>query len=176
MLWSQVKPEDLLLSSENITADIIHSAIYAARSDIRAIIHLHSPAATAVSCLQEGFLPLAQDSAYFYNRVGRYEWDGVSDDVPEGPAITASIAPEQNTLLLDNHGFVCFGESVKEAWVLSYYFERACEVQLRVMSSGGTPKWPNPTVMQKAADTSLTNFAPGRYEWEALCKSVSFED
>lgn len=54
-MWSKVNPEDLVYSSTNVTADIIHDAIYSARPDIKAIIHMHTPAATAISCLEEGF-------------------------------------------------------------------------------------------------------------------------
>jgi hypothetical protein len=60
-LFQDIRPEDLLVSSTNITADIIHAAVYAARPDIQAIIHVHTPAATAISCLQEGFIPYTQE-------------------------------------------------------------------------------------------------------------------
>ena len=179
MMWNDVKPEDLVFSSDNITADIIHAAIYEASPDIQAVMHLHTPAATAVSCLKEGFIPMTQDSAYFYDKVVHYEWDGVSDDVAEGPAITAAVKEatkkNANTILFENHGFVCYGKSVPEVWILCYYFERACEVQLRVMQSGGTPRMPNPKIMKQAAETSyLPEFYPGECEWEALSKQVQF--
>ena len=75
-----------------------------------------------------------------------------------------------------NHGFACFGKSVKEAWVLAYYFERCCETQLRVMQSGGRLRRPNKMVMEKAAESSyLPEFAPGAQEWEALCEQISFD-
>lgn len=178
-LFQDVRPEDLLVSSNNITADIIHASIYQARTDVNAIIHVHTPAATAVSCLQEGFIPFTQDSAYFYEKVVRYEWDGLSNKLEEGPLLQAAVTkvPDCNTLLMDHHGYACFGNSVKEAWVLAYYFERACEVQCRIMARGGTPKIPNKVVMQGAADNSfLPDFAPGVAEWDALCSSVSFDD
>jgi phosphoglycerate dehydrogenase-like enzyme/ribulose-5-phosphate 4-epimerase/fuculose-1-phosphate aldolase/SAM-dependent methyltransferase len=179
MLWSQIKPADLVFSSTNVTADIIHAAIYAARTDIKAIIHLHTPAAVAVSCLETGFVPMTQDAAYFYNKVAHYEWDGVSEDAAEGPAMTAAVRamPGCNTLLMHNHGFVCFGSSVREAWVLAYYFERVCETQLRVMQAGGKIKMPSARVMAAAAESSyLPEFAPGACEWDALCKSVNFDN
>eukprot|EP00977_Amphora_coffeiformis_P010152 scaffold2363_cov159-Amphora_coffeaeformis.AAC.14 len=178
-LFQDVKPEDLLVSSTNITADIIHASVYAARPDVNAIIHVHTPAATAISCLEEGFVPYTQDSAYFYDKVVRYEWDGLSNKLEEGPLLQAAVTsiPDCNTLLMDHHGFACFGKSVKEAWVLAYYFERACDVQCRIMASGGKAKTPNPVVMAGAASSSyLPEFAPGAAEWDALCASVSFDD
>ena len=38
----------------NETGDIIHSAVYASRPDVGAIIHCHSPAVVAVACLAAG--------------------------------------------------------------------------------------------------------------------------
>ena len=177
-MWNKIVPEDLVYSSTNVTADIIHDAIYSARPDIKAIIHLHTPAATAISCLEEGFVPITQDSAYFYGKVAKYDWDGLSDDASEGPQIAAAVKAVEgcNTLLMHNHGYVCFGASVREAWVLAYYFERCCEVQLRVMQSGGKLRRPPKAVMQKAMETSyLPEFAPGVCEWEALCDEISFD-
>ncbi|KAK1739142.1 formate dehydrogenase [Skeletonema marinoi] len=177
-MWGSIVPEDMVFSSSNVTADIIHEAIYSARPDVKAVIHLHTPAATAVSCLEEGFQPITQDSAYFYGKVATYEWDGVSDDASEKPDIANAIKSVAgcNTLLMYNHGFTCFGSSVKEAWVLAYYFERCCETQLRVMQCGGKLRRPKKMVMEKAAEASyLPEFAPGAQEWEALCGEISFD-
>ena len=176
-MWSKICPQDLVYSSSNITADIIHDAIYSARRDIKAIIHLHTPAATAVSCLEVGFQPVTQDGAYFYGKVANYDWDGLSDDASEGSQIAEAVRSVEgcNTLLMHNHGFVCFGSSVREVWVLAYYFERCCEVQLRLMQSGGKIRMPPRAVMQQAAETSyLPEFAPGVQEWDALCQEISF--
>ena len=178
MMWNRITPKDLVLESDNITANVIHSAIYSADDGIQAIIHLHTPAATAVSCLKGGFQPLTQDAAYFYKRVAYYEWDGLSNDEAEAPALIKSVqsVPGCNTLILNNHGFVWFGKSVKEVFILAYYFERCCDVQLRVMQSGSEIQYPSEAVMEAAAETSfLPEFAPGNCEWEALCGEVDFE-
>lgn len=77
---------------------------------------------------------------------------------------------------MHNHGFACFGPSVRHAWVLAYYFERACDVQLRVAQSGGKLRPPPEAVMRKAAEDSyLPEFAPGACEWEALCEEITFD-
>lgn len=178
MMWNRITPKDLVLESDNITANVIHSAIYSADDGIQAIIHLHTPAATAVSCLKGGFQPLTQDAAYFHKRVAYYEWDGLSNDEAEAPALIKSVqsVPGCNTLILNNHGFVCFGKSVKEVFILAYYFERCCDVQLRVMQFGSEIQYPSEAVMEAAAETSfLPEFAPGNCEWEALCGEVDFE-
>ncbi|CAB9518605.1 Putative aldolase class 2 protein [Seminavis robusta] len=187
-LWKHMRPEDMVFSSHNVTADLIHSAIYAADKDVGAILHWHTPAATAVSCLPQGFVPMTQDAAYFYQRVARYPWDGISDDPAEIPKLMAAVqaakqqqqpdgSTNNNTLLLEHHGFVCYGKSVPEVFVLAYYFERACEIQLRLMAAcGGTLPPPPPVhVMEEAAKTSFKEeFSPGFAEWEALCEDFKF--
>lgn len=178
-MWSKINPSDLTFSSTNVTADIIHDAVYSARPDVKAVIHLHTPAATAISCLESGFTPMTQDGAYFYGRVASYEWDGLSDDASEGPAIGAAIrlVPGCNTLLMHNHGFVCFADSVRAAWVLAYYFERCCQLQLDLLKTGAKIRMPPKSVMEKAAESSyLPEFAPGVCEWEALCEEVTFDE
>lgn len=44
-----------------MTANIIHDAVYAANPEINSVVHLHTAAAVAVSCLDEGFLFLDQN-------------------------------------------------------------------------------------------------------------------
>jgi ribulose-5-phosphate 4-epimerase/fuculose-1-phosphate aldolase len=128
---------------------IIQDAIDKAREDIGAVIHLHTPNVVAVSCLEGGFQAFTQDAAYFYGKVATYDWDGVSDEASEGPAITEAVQSVEgsNTLLMHKHGHACYGRTVKEAWVLAYYFERCCEVQLNVMRSGGKICMPSKAVL-----------------------------
>jgi len=174
LLFDEVRPEDICKSTGNVTAEIIHTAVYKARPDIRAIVHLHTPASVAVSCLDQGFVCLAQESAYFHGKVANYDWQGISDDLGEGPVLAAAVTQQLpgglcNTFLMRNHGFCCFGRTVAEAWVLAYYFDKACETQLRVLSTGATPRLPDPLVLARAAKQAfLPEFAPGVQEWAAL--------
>jgi ribulose-5-phosphate 4-epimerase/fuculose-1-phosphate aldolase len=50
------------LTSSFVTTstDIIHSAVYKVRPDVKAIIHLHTKYAAAVCCIEGGFIPLTQ--------------------------------------------------------------------------------------------------------------------
>ena len=53
--------EPFTQESDNITANIIHDALYSSSPEIGAVVHVHSPAAKAVSCLEEGFIYLNQE-------------------------------------------------------------------------------------------------------------------
>ena len=69
--FEEVTPATLVKSSPdnvNVTADVIHSAIYAARPDVHAIVHHHTPAVVAVACMQGGLRFLTQVRARWYHR------------------------------------------------------------------------------------------------------------
>eukprot|EP00928_Gymnodinium_smaydae_P011996 TRINITY_DN14385_c0_g1_i5.p1 TRINITY_DN14385_c0_g1~~TRINITY_DN14385_c0_g1_i5.p1 ORF type:complete len:492 (+),score=112.45 TRINITY_DN14385_c0_g1_i5:51-1478(+) len=169
MMYHEIKPEDLLRSSKNVTADILHSAVYDACPEIGAVMHFHTPAALAVSCLKNGLSILAQHGAYFVDRVAYHEWEGVSDDPAECSRISAAVSAGAKVLVLRNHGFMTFGASIREAWVLAYYFEKTCETQLLVLKSGQAPRIPDQKALEHAAEQSyLPGFAPGDSEWAAL--------
>jgi phosphoglycerate dehydrogenase-like enzyme/ribulose-5-phosphate 4-epimerase/fuculose-1-phosphate aldolase len=174
-MFDEIGPGDLVKSSGNITADIIHEAVYKTRPDVKAIVHLHTPATVAVSCLEMGFVPLAQEAAPFVGRVGRHPWHGVSNDREEQALIAESIKDEKvNSLLMENHGFCTFGRTLGEAWVLAYYFDKACQTQLSCLQTGQTINYPNGKVLEHAAEQSLLpEFLPGACEWDALRKMLT---
>ena len=60
-LWDMIEPEHIVKDSENLTANIIHEAIYSANPNVNSVVHLHTSCAVAVSCLDEGFLFLDQN-------------------------------------------------------------------------------------------------------------------
>ena len=45
---------------------------------------------------------------------------------------------EKKSMVLRNHGLLTAGNTVAEAFVLMYYLEQSCRMQIDVMSSGGT--------------------------------------
>jgi ribulose-5-phosphate 4-epimerase/fuculose-1-phosphate aldolase len=174
-MFDDIAPQDLVKSSGNVTADIIHDAVYKVRNDVKAIVHLHTPATVAISCLEMGFVPLAQEAAPFVGRVVRHPWHGVSNDWEEQALLGEAVKdPKCNTLLMENHGFCCFGKTLGEAWVLAYYFDKACQTQLNCLQTGAKINFPNETVLAHAGEQSqIPEFLPGNMEWKALRKMLT---
>ena len=174
-MFDDIGPQDLVKSSGNVTADIIHEAVYKERSDVKAIVHLHTPATVAISCLEMGFVPLAQEAAPFVGRVSRHPWHGVSNDREEQALLGEAVKdPKINTLLMENHGFCTFGKTLGEAWVLAYYFDKACQTQLNCLQTGQKINYPSEKVLAHAAEQSiLPEFLPGACEWDALRKMLT---
>jgi len=175
-VYDDLLPEDLAIAgSENVTAEVLHAAVYDTRADIHAVVHCHSPAIEAVSCLQSGFVCLSQSSAFFFENIAYHEWEGFSSDhESEKASLSHSLAtvPDCNTLMMRNHGAITMGKSVAEAWVLMYYLDKMCKVQLNVMQSGGAIHYPSETVMREAKRQAIADFTPGMYEWKSLREMV----
>lgn len=174
-MFDDIGPQDLVKSSGNVTADIIHEAVYDVRPDVKAIVHLHTPATVAISCLEMGFVPLAQEAAPFVGKVASYPWEGVSNDREEQAGISEACKDKNiNTLIMENHGFCTFGRTLGEAWVLAYYFDKSCRTQLNVLQTGQKIRYPDPKVLAHAGEQSyLPDFFPGLNEWDALRKMLS---
>ena len=96
----------------------MHAALYRARPAARAVVHLHSTHAVAVSCLadidERSALPPL--TAYFAMRVGRLPL--VPYFAPGDPALgiaVEEVAHEHHAMLLANHGSVVAGDDLLSA-------------------------------------------------------------
>ncbi|XP_038641419.1 beta-adducin isoform X2 [Scyliorhinus canicula] len=126
--------------SSNLSVDCaafsLHSAIYAARPDVRCIIHLHTPAAAAVSAMKCGILPLSHE-ALLIGDVAYYEYNGALDEEDDRIQLQKCLGPTCKVLLLRNHGVVALGETVEEAFYKIYHLQSACEIQVSCLSCAG---------------------------------------
>uniref|UniRef100_UPI00398EFD12 beta-adducin-like n=1 Tax=Pristiophorus japonicus TaxID=55135 RepID=UPI00398EFD12 len=114
----------------------LHSAIYAARPDVRCIIHLHTPATAAVSAMKCGILPLSHE-ALLVGDVAYYEYNGAPDKEDDRIQLQKCLGPTCKVLLLRNHGVIALGETVEEAFYKIYHIQSACEIQVSSLSSAG---------------------------------------
>jgi ribulose-5-phosphate 4-epimerase/fuculose-1-phosphate aldolase len=116
----------------------LHRAVYAARPDAVAVVHLHSPAAVAASCLEPAALPretatgpLPATTPYQVMRLGDlpvapFALPGTAE-LADGVAALAGSAP---ALLLANHGSVVAGAHLDAAVDLAEELEAAAQVVL----------------------------------------------
>ncbi len=154
----------------NVTGFIIHSAIHAARPDVHCVMHSHSSAGLAVSVLKDGLVPMTQDAMPFHGSVAYHDWKGLSVDTAERERLAAALG-DKKVMIMRNHGLLTCGETVGEAFMLMYYLDRACRVQMQVMASGQEFELPRAEVCEQAAKQYL-DFPHGKYEWPALVRLV----
>lgn len=116
----------------------LHSAIYAARPDIKCIVHIHTPAGAAVSAMKCGLLPLSPESLCL-GEVTYHDYHGILVDEEEKVLIQKNLGPRSKVLILRNHGLVTMGETVEEAFYYIHNLVSACEIQVRTLASAGGP-------------------------------------
>ena len=154
---------------------LIHSAIHAVRDDAACVLHTHSPAATAVSCLPEGFVPMTQGGFQFHGRVAYHDYEGFALDEAEKRRLIEDLGTH-NVMLLRNHGVITLGGSVAEAFRRLYFLEQACGIQLEVLKTGRAPRLPAASVAEHTArnwergDAGIGTSEPR--EWQALLRRL----
>uniref|UniRef100_A0A671Q4M7 Alpha-adducin n=1 Tax=Sinocyclocheilus anshuiensis TaxID=1608454 RepID=A0A671Q4M7_9TELE len=116
----------------------LHSAIYAARPDIKCIVHIHTPAGAAVSAMKCGLLPISPE-ALSLGEVAYHDYHGILVDEEENILIQKNLGPKSKVLILRNHGLVTVGETVEEAFYYIHNLVTACEIQVRTLASAGGP-------------------------------------
>ncbi|NLP86127.1 aldolase [Microbacterium sp. CFH 90308] len=111
----------------------LHVASYRVRPDAGAVIHLHSRAATAVSCLvcSPGADPLPAYTPYRVKTLGRV---ALVDYAPPGSEALAegvgAAAADAHVMLLANHGSVVCAPDLVRAVDLCEELEAAAELTL----------------------------------------------
>ena len=148
----------------NAAGFTIHSAIHGAREDAQAVMHLHTDAGVAVSCMEEGFLPLNQHAMFVYHDVAYHDWEGVALNLDERERLIADIQ-DKHLMMLRNHGTLAVGSSIASCFMRLYYLERACSIQLKAMN--GNLQMPNQEAISMMKDTFNNPNA-----WEGLAATA----
>jgi ribulose-5-phosphate 4-epimerase/fuculose-1-phosphate aldolase len=115
----------------------LHFAFYEARPTARAVVHLHSTYATALSCLADvdGEDAVPPITPYVVMRVGRvpvipYTRPGSPDIAP----LIRARAPDHPAVLLANHGPVVAGTSLESAVFAAEELEETAKLVLLTRS------------------------------------------
>ncbi|MDD9369638.1 MAG: class II aldolase/adducin family protein [Acidimicrobiales bacterium] len=120
----------------NTAAFAIHSQIHAARPDVKAAAHTHSPYGRAFSTLGKLLAPITQDACAFYDDHAVFDdFTGVVLDTEEGKRIAHALG-DGKAAILRSHGLLTVGGTVDEAawWFIT--MERSCHVQLLAEAAG----------------------------------------
>jgi L-fuculose-phosphate aldolase len=132
----------------------LHLAIYAARPEAGAVVHTHSPAATALSALADEVPAVHYYVAVFGGpvRVAPYATYGTEELAHN----TVDALRDRTACLMGNHGAVAVGPDLATAQDKSAYLEWLCDVYLRALSAG-TPRLLSPARIAEAA-AKLTGY------------------
>jgi len=154
----------------------IHSAVHMARPDVACVMHTHTAATIAIACMRRGLLPLTQHAMRFNERIAYHDYAGVYFTDDERRRLIESLG-ERQVMVLRNHGSLVCGRSIVEAFDLMYYFERACQAQVALLSCGEELVLPVEGVAEQVAKVFE---APDRKAnariWPALLRMLDLSD
>ncbi|WP_371656371.1 MULTISPECIES: class II aldolase/adducin family protein [unclassified Streptomyces] len=132
---------------QSVSAEIIamHSAVYRARPHVGAIIHTHSPSATAFAvahrplpCRTEPMLRFGQAED-----VPVVPWGPRGSDVSvRGIADVLERCPTTSAVLLANHGLLVFGPDSAATAHLVVAIEESAEAEIAAAAIGGAVDFP----------------------------------
>ena len=114
-----------------------HRAIYRARTEINAVVHIHSPYATGIACTRQGIpafhymVALAGGNSIPCAAYATFATEELANNV------IAALAG-RNACLLANHGMVAIGEDISSAFRLALETENLAR-QYWIANQAGTP-------------------------------------
>ena len=166
--------DDPLDMGVNEAGFVIHSCIHAARPEIHCVIHTHTRAATAVSAMKCGLLPISQHAMMLQADIRYHDYEGIALYKEEQARMAADLGKTSKAMILRNHGVLALGETVREAFEVMYYLDCACQIQVDACAGG----MHNVQLMsEQAAKVSSEQFKregrPASYkDWPALLRML----
>jgi L-fuculose-phosphate aldolase len=116
----------------------LHGAIYAARPDASAIVHTHSPRATALACAGRGIPPFHYMIALAGGEVRCMDY-ATFGTAELAAAAVAGLAGRRATLL-SNHGVVAIGPTLRVAQAVALEVENLASQYLDLLAAGLEPR------------------------------------
>jgi len=119
----------------NVAGFMLHAAVHSARPDLKCILHLHTPNIVAVSSMKCGLLHLSQESCLIGD-ISYHNYEGLVVEKAEWEILARDLGVHNKVMLLRNHGAVCCGETIEEAFYYAYHLVLACDTQLKMVPLG----------------------------------------
>ncbi|WP_229075452.1 class II aldolase/adducin family protein [Actinoplanes sp. DH11] len=113
----------------------LHLALYRARPDVNAVVHLHPQTALLLDALGEHIRIVTTDHAYYLRRVSTVPFRLPGST--ELASLTAAMAADgTDCLVLSQHGCVVMGDSVELAHKRARNLEEAASLTYRALTAG----------------------------------------
>ena len=114
----------------------LHSEIYRTRPEIHAVIHTHQMNASTVAAARREVPPILDDMVQIIGptvRVADYALPSTNKIV----RVTVKALRGRMAALMANHGAVCIGRNLEEAFVVCQVLEKACKAFIEAEFLGG---------------------------------------
>ncbi len=164
--FSLIKSSDILLLDANDpttmdrpdapdpTAWGLHGGVHRHVPHARCIMHVHSPFATALACLEDSSLPpVDQNCAMFYQRYAiDTNYGGLALEAEGERCARLFSDPKVKVLIMGNHGLLVLGDSVADTFNRLYYFERAAMTYIHALQTGKKLRILSHAIAEKTSD------------------------
>lgn len=155
---------------------LLHGGILEARTDINAVIHHHTIAGTAVASQEGGLLPLTVHSLMNWDLVAYHDFEGIVLDPGEKVRMNAALGKDKKILILRNHGIVTAGATLPESFMLAYWLEKACQIQIAATSGNAEPHLLSKEMQELVPSQNKPGegilWEPGQREYDALMRKL----
>lgn len=146
MDYELLEPEDIVLLDLNgqVVAGKrkpsievpLHLALYRAYEEVKAVVHTHSPYATALACARKPIPAAVEDLVQIVGgqvRVVQYALPGTKELAENAVQALAG----RKAVLLANHGLIGVGKDLEEALKICLVAEKAAQVTIFAQAVGG---------------------------------------
>lgn len=165
-----------------------HKHIYECRPDVRAVLHAHSPAIVAFSCVRRvPDMRLVPGAAAICGRV-EFAPYAIPGSEELGDILAARIAKGADSLIMENHGAVVCGSSLAQCFHRYETLEAVARIELEASAIGETfalsgarapASWPafrpgEPSSLECSLRDSLSSFHARCYRRGLFCCGNAF--
>lgn len=149
--YNVLKPEDIVVV--NLSGDILHGTlkpsselplhleIYKNRNDVAAIIHTHPIYSTVLSIVSNELPPIVEDSVMILGErinVAEYALPGTLELAKKA----LKALGKNHCVFLSNHGLVCVGENLEEAFTATQIAEKTSQIYIEALKIGHIKELP----------------------------------
>ena len=144
--YEELTPEDIVLVNYHTSKyegtvkpsseKELHCEIYRTRKEVHSVIHTHQMNASTVAAAHREVPPILDDMAQIIGpsvRVAEYALPSTKKITKK----TVKALKGRNAALMANHGAVCVGRDLEEAFVVCQVLEKACKAFIEAEFLGG---------------------------------------
>ena len=157
----------------------IHSAIHTSERAANWVMHIHVPEVNAVANLKGG---LIRGLSVYSMDIGGISYHDFQHATSSSTDVCArmieDLGSENKVLLLPNHGAITIGDTLHEAFYLTYELVEACKVQIMTQSCANSETGYSVVDEQIVDETyrivqdNYTGNEFGKLEWDAVKRKM----